>query len=504
MPGYEALLTRRRFVALAAAVAGGVLTGEGFGATPAGHSAARAAAPSLDQAGYLTQPDWAPPPIALATPAAPAAVAPGYIFVAPFAPGAPPDALGRHGPLILDDDGEPVWFLPLATRTAMNFRAQRYRGRNVLTWYEGDNQSTYGGSCVIYDATYRELKRVHAGHGLDCDLHEFLITSRDTALVTVYNEVSADLSSVGGPPDGRVVEGIVQELELPSGRVVFEWHSLDHVPLDESFRPEVTSAGNVDYFHLNSIGVAPDGDLLVSSRHTSTVYKVGRRTGKIVWRLGGKKSDFALGPGAAFNFQHDVRGHADGTLTIFDNGATDAGAGDVEPGSRALRLQLDTRSMTATLLAALEPAQPRLAIAMGDVQELPGGNVFVGWGTTGWYSEYGPDGSVLLDARFGDAGMSYRAFRLPWAGNPTTKPAAAARANADGTSTVHASWNGATGVTHWQVRTGPAPTRLTTGTTAARSGFETAIVVPAATGYAVAYALDASGDELGASAPVAL
>ena len=180
----------------------------------------------------------------------------------------------------------------------------------------------YGGTFVIADASYAEIARVRAGNGYKADLHEILITSRNTALITIYNEIRADLTPVGGAVDARLVEGIIQEIDIPSGRVLFEWHSLDHIALEESSELAVTRDGNVDYFHLNSIGVDSDGHLLVSARHTSAVYKLHRRTGQVIWRLGGTRSDFALGPGVSFGYQHDARRHSDGTLTIFDNAAS--------------------------------------------------------------------------------------------------------------------------------------------------------------------------------------
>ena len=103
-----------------------------------------------------------------------------------------------------------------------------------------------------------------ACHG---DLHEFLITSRGTALITIYQQVTADLSSIGGPVDGQLVVGVVQELDIPTGKVLFEWRSDDHIPLTESNMPQVTMAGNVDYFHLNSVGV--DLDATCSSRRAT-------------------------------------------------------------------------------------------------------------------------------------------------------------------------------------------------------------------------------------------
>src|SRR5579862_433254 len=258
--------TRRQFVRTGAALAATMFTG---GAAARLDSSARSVqAPPSPLSRFVTEPAWDPPAVTVTTPAA--GTAPGLVFVAPILAGSTTIPPGHYGPLILDNDGEPVWFLPLESEVAQNLRVQWWRGHDVLTWYEGPAASTYGGSCVIFDSTYRELKRVHGGNGYSCDLHEFLITDRDTALISIYNEVTTSLSPIGDPTSGLVVEGIVQELDIDTGRVLFEWHSLDHVGLEESYRTSPTAAGNIDYFHLNSIDVDADGGLLVSARHTST------------------------------------------------------------------------------------------------------------------------------------------------------------------------------------------------------------------------------------------
>ena len=159
----------------------------------------------------------------------------------------------------------------------------------MLTWCDG-------GVDYIVDSSYHVIATVHAGNGLDADGHEFALTPQGTALITIYHEVPYDLSSVGGPKDGTVVDGIVQEIDVATGRVLFEWHSLDHVPLAESYAP-VTRNDAYDYFHINAVNLDNDGNLLISGRHTWTVYKVDRHTGQILWRLGGKRSDFKLGAG---------------------------------------------------------------------------------------------------------------------------------------------------------------------------------------------------------------
>ena len=360
-------VSRREFVVLAGAAAAGL-------ALPRSGTAAPTAR-------FATQPAWQVPQVRVDR--APDGVAPGYIVAAPFWLGSPPDA-PVSGPVLLDDAGEPAWYLPLPHVEAHNLRVQTYEGRPVLTWYEGTPGGSYGGSCVIYDFAYHELKRVRGGHGLACDLHEFLLTGRGTALLAIADEVPAPGD---GPP---IVEGVVQERDIESGRVLFEWHSLDHVDVSESYRAEVTDAGNVDYFHLNSIDLDTDGNYLVSARHTSTVYKLDRHSGAVLWRLGGKRSDFTFRPGAAFAFQHDARRQRDGTITIFDNGATGPGAEQVEPASRAIRIRLEQKGRTAALVQEYVPEQPRLSTAMGNVQVLPDGGVFVGWGTAGGWTEFRP------------------------------------------------------------------------------------------------------------------
>jgi hypothetical protein len=150
----------------------------------------------------------------------------------------------------------------------------------------------------IFDDAYREISRVRAGNGYRGDLHEFLITPQDTALLTAYAEVPADLSPVGGGKYGAVWDGIAQGVDIETGEVHFEWHSLDHVGVEEFYvAPLEDPAYIYDYFHINSIDVDYDGDLLISARNTWTVYKVDRATGEVVWRLGGKESDFEMGEG---------------------------------------------------------------------------------------------------------------------------------------------------------------------------------------------------------------
>jgi len=411
------------------------------------------------------------------------------IFIAPY--NAP---VGQVGAVIVAGDGQPIWENPLAGKVTTNFRVQSYRGSPVLTWWEGLIEYGHGvGEYVIADAGYRTVRRVQAAHGLRGDLHEFVITPRDTALLTSYVIRKADLRAAGGPREGTIQDAIFQEIDLATGRLLLEWHSLDHVPLDESYAPV---EANWDFFHINSVDLDGDGNLLISSRSMQTIYKLDR-TGAILWRLGGKRSDFAVGPGAGFAWQHHARRQPDGTLSVFDNGATPA----VEKRSRGLILDLDEQAMTATLLH--QYTHPKvLSGSQGSTQLLPNGNVFVGWGEAPRVSEFDRSGRMLFDAVLGAKYQSYRAFRLPWTGLPAEAPAIAVT-GAGEERTVYASWNGATGVDSWQLLAGAQASDLRAVSSVRSRGFEDALPTTASTGPVFAVqALDAGGTPLGRSDPV--
>ena len=299
---------------------------------------------------FRSRPDLSPPAVEVSTQAHDG-TAPGYIFVAPERGGA-----GKGGAMIIDDSGQVVWFRPLRGpfgRT-MNFGTQTYQGREVLTW--GQTPGEY----VIFDKSYREIASFRAANGYNGDHHEFLISPQDTALISIYDEVPRDLTSVGGPKDGVAIQGIIQELDIETGEVLFEWKSIDHVGLEETYvTPSEDHYPGIDYFHLNSIDVEPDNNLLISARETSTVYKIDRNSGRIIWRLGGKKSDFEMGPGTRFAFQHDARRLPDGTISIFDNGSLvfENGIPKAVEESRAIVLDLDAERMRASLVREYTPRQ---------------------------------------------------------------------------------------------------------------------------------------------------
>ena len=449
------------------------------------------AKPPLDQGveTFASRPDLRPPAIEVRK--ATDRARPGRIFVAPKR------GATQQGPMILDARGGLVWFHPLrGDQQAFDFRTQTYRGKRVLTWWQGRMRIYRGaGAGRIVDSSYRPVATVRAANGYEVDGHEFRLTPSGTALVMSYVPVPWDLSKLGGRRDGVVEDNVVQEIDVATGQLLFEWHALGTIGLGESYRPAPRKRGQMhDPYHLNSIELDSDGNFVVSARHTNAVYKIDRATGDVIWRLGGKRSDVEMGPGSVFKLQHDARVHDDGTISVFDNVAEDLPARGRE--SRGLVLALDEQRKTASVAREFEHPDGILSGTQGSMEVLRGGGAFVGWGgLQPIFTEFDRDGRTVFDARFRAKGVeSYRAFRLPWRSRGAGRPAAAATANEAGT-TVRASWNGSTEVARWRVR----PEDGDAATTAPRDGFETTIRLPGRPAAVVVEALGARGRVLGRS-----
>ncbi len=289
----------------------------------------------------------------------------------------------------------------------------------------------------------------------------------------------------------------MQEVELSTGKLVFEWRSDDHIGLDESYKPAQPNSA-WDYFHINSVDIdQADGNLIISGRNTWAFYKVQRSSGKVLWRLGGKQSNFKLGPGAHFAFQHDVRRHADGTYTLFDN---EGGPPAEAVQSRGVVLSVDEKSLRANLVRQYLHSPPVLSEALGSVQDMYGENRFIGWGESSYFTEYGPSGQPIFDARLAAGTESYRAFKQSWTGIPSEPPSIAVDSG-DSAATVYASWNGATDVARWLVLGGASHTQLRPLGSAPRQGFETAITVPHPPNFLAVEALNVNGASLARSQP---
>jgi arylsulfotransferase ASST len=453
------------------------------------------AAPA-DYQSFYTLPAMHPPAMTVTTPDRDPAA--GDVFTT-NGPGP-----GQYGPLIYTPQGRLVWFHQMPQgEAAEDLSVQPYRGARVLTWWRGHVLSLgFGqGEDVVMDSRYRTIARVRGGNGLKADLHDFQLDGDELAYITAYNPIHCDLRAVQGSAGGAIVDTAIQQIDIRTGLVRWEWHSLDHIAAAESEVEAPSGHSPWDYFHLNSIDPQPNGDLLISARSTWAGYLLQGGSGKVLWRLGGNKSSFAMGPGTKMAWQHDARALPNGELTFFDDGANPP----IHSQSRGLRIALDQKTHRARLVKAYTHAEPPLlAASQGNMQTLANGNALLGYGGVAAISEYAPDGSLVFDAHQPYDMSFYRAFRFPWSAVPSEPPAVLASFNDTEEETiVHASWNGATGVAAWRVLAGEQPGALRARAVIPLAGFESSLTLPNKYAYVAVQALDAHGRTLASSKPSA-
>ncbi len=451
---------------------------------------------------YLSAPELTPSTVTITKPAQ-AGAAGGDLFLAPY------QGLGAPGPMIAEQNGTLVWFHPLPREdSATNFQVQTYEGKPALTWWQGRIiRVGFGeGEDVIYNSSYQQIATVRAGNGYRADLHEILLTPAGTAWIDAFDPIHMNLSSVHGSAHGILLDSIIEEVDIKTGLVMWEWHALGHIPLRDSLNHVSSGEYPWDYVHINSISPEPSspagagqpGNVMLSSRNTWTLYDVNMHTGGYNWLLGdGKHSSFRLGSGVRFYWQHDAEFQPGGLISLFNN-ASDP---PKERESSGLLLRPDFSNHTVALVKRFaNPSKTLLASSQGDTLSLSGGDWLLGYGGLPNFTEFSSSGHVLLDGTLGKDVQDFRTYLFPWSGQPSTAPAIAVQAAAAG-ATVEASWNGATGVASWQVLGGSSPEDLVPLTTVARNGFQTTIPVSASAGtYVAARALSATGQVLGTSA----
>jgi hypothetical protein len=217
-----------------------------------------------------------------------------------------------------------------------------------------------------------------------------------------------------------VIDGVVQEIDIRTGQVLFQWNSADHVPYSASETPLPASPSTPwDWFHINAVKVARNGSLLIDARDTWATYDVNPFSGHVNWVLGGKDSTFTeqAAPGQTldsageiFAWQHDPEQIGPDTFTWFDNEA----APTELPYSRTVTVQLNYRAKTATLVSSNQQPEALSAGSQGDAQTLFDGDQVVGWGALPYFSEFSPSGQLLFNAEFPAGVNTYRAYRFPW------------------------------------------------------------------------------------------
>jgi hypothetical protein len=444
---------------------------------------------------YRSAPELTPSTVRITTPPRPGA-SPGYLLMAPY------QGQGSPGPMIVDQGGNLMWFHRLpAGMEATNLGVQQYHGRPVLTWWQGRIlQLGFGqGEDVLYDSSYQPVATVRAGNGYSADLHEIRLSPQGTAWIDAFDPIHMNLSAVHGAAAGVLTDSVVQEIDIRTGLVMWEWHALGHIPAAESNNPPPKSGYPWDYAHLNSVDPGPAGDVLLSARNTWALYDVDINSGAVRWRLGGARSRFNLGPGARFYWQHDAEFQPGGLISLFDNGSDPP----KEKESRGLLLVPNLATRTVTLARQfVNPTRTLLAESQGNALGLPDGNWLLGYGRLPNFTEVDSSGHLLLDGTLGRDVQNFTTTLSPWRGQPRTVPSVVVRRAAAGTVTVTVSWNGATDVHSWRVLAGASSGTLSSVTTVAKAGFETSVPAPTAGPYVAVQALDGSGAVIGASPAV--
>ncbi|KAJ5618470.1 hypothetical protein N7528_006581 [Penicillium herquei] len=362
------------------------------------------------------------------------------------------------------------------------------------------------GLTAVYDNHYQP-KYVVPVPANEIDTHDFNVKYPPYVLQIQMRPEIVKLDDLGRPDAEQVItiNGFTEK-NILTGETVFEWRSNRKVRLNESYITRAEDAHpREDYMHANAIDKNDNGDYLLSARHTSTIYHISGKDGHIIWRLGGKENDFEKD----FDFfgQHDSRfisvNSTHMVISFFNNGAIDESVRETT--SSAMYVELDTVNMRARVLNRYMRPDGGVTDRRGNMQTLDNGNVLICWSWDGYMSEYSHDGRLLMEAKFAsDRHDSYRAYKFPWIGRPSTPPTLLSEAygvNGSALSTVfHVSWNGATDVAFWRfyARNNQSAAKEEVGIVP-KSGFETSFITGGYMDWVSVEALDINMETLGES-----
>ncbi len=324
----------------------------------------------------------------------------GKIFIANWG--------GTSYVMILENDGTPYFYkrFPGSDQTR-DFKLQP-TGTLTRRVYQGMN-------CYVeMDSQYTNIDTLRCGHGYGTDEHEVqLIPNHHCFLIALdYRQVDMSKLITGGNPSATVIGNHVQELDA-NHSVVFEWRSWDNFDITDAVHENLKGA-TIDYVHMNSIAIDYDSNIVISNRHLSELTKINRKTGKIMWRLGGAHNQFSfLNDPVGISYQHDARpvpGKPD-QYTVFDDGNYHSPAF-----SRVVEYKVDTTTMTVTKVWEYRHSPDYFTWWMGSAQRLPNGNTLIDWSDNPLpkVHEVTPSGETVYEANFASAMPCYRTFRFEW------------------------------------------------------------------------------------------
>ncbi|KAK3172582.1 hypothetical protein OEA41_005906 [Lepraria neglecta] len=419
----------------------------------------------------------------------------------------------------------PIWVGGKPWETNRNYHAHNlhtasYQGSQHLA-YSKLSRSADGlnntNANIIMNSHYEMVAELLKSHDLtELDPHEFELIDNGTKVIQLGRIRRPSDWPYG--KDGVIGESVLQLVDIATGDVEFEWRSLDQVPLDESCH----TYPDIDYFHLNSAAKDSEGDYIINGYHVCTIYKINGTDGSIIWRLGGKKSDFTMLDGYELMRMHHIRIRpldsiklptalraqvTDTThlaLSIFDNAVIRPSAGS----SASIVVLLDLEARTGQVVERYVQPDGMFGALFGSVQFLPNGDRFIGWGGQRSISQYTQNNELVFHAELADAAtptFSYRAFIGSWVGLPTTNPDVFSYSwTCTWQTTMYASWNGATEVRSWRFFGGVSasgPFKLAVAVN--KVGFETRAVASFFASHAYVEGVGWDGALLGRSEIVA-
>lgn len=346
----------------------------------------------------------------------------GYMLVAPRV--ANNSGYGNYL-IILDKNGVPVKYRPTTPNT-FNFKQQE-NGLYIAAETFGSHLNIAGNGTKanirIFDKDLNLLESYQMGNNYIAGPHEFIMLPNGHSICVAQNPIPYDMTKIieGGNPNAFIVGNVIQEFDR-NKNVIFQWRTIDHIDIEETYLNLKDPV--ISYAHINALELDRDGNWLISPRHTAAIMKINRKTGEIMWRLGGKKNEFEFtgdvknGP-EYFSYQHDIRRLKNGDITMFDNGNLRS-----PQYSRALRYKLDEVNKKATFLWEYRNQPDVFAGQQGSVQIYEDGSSFdggclIGWGTATQNNQVGlteldADGNKTFELNFPPNTSHYRVQKVDY------------------------------------------------------------------------------------------